>query len=368
MRGRAGRLPGPRGLPSFVPCRPGAPLFRDGPMPRSPLPALALALLAAPAAASCEGPTLLDALAPAERAALDAAADAVPYGEGLLWEARRDGATVILAGTMHLADPRHAPLERALAPALGGADLLLLETTAEGEARALAAMAERPDLTLVIDGPTLPERLSPEDWEAVAEAARDRGLPPFTVAKLRPWIALTTLSAPPCLLEAAQGGTAGGLDGLLRARAGDLGLPVEALEPWDTVFRLADALDASSDAQSLMAAIADPALAESATVATLDAYFAGRTGEMMELSRLANGLMGLPEDASVASDTALLDDRNAAWVPVIEAASARAPRLVVAAGAAHLPGEGGVLARLAARGWAVTPLDPAACCEGVWGG
>ena len=32
-------------------------------------------LLAAPAAASCEGPTLLDALAPAERAALDAAAE-----------------------------------------------------------------------------------------------------------------------------------------------------------------------------------------------------------------------------------------------------------------------------------------------------
>ena len=61
-------------------------------------------------------------------------------------------------------------------------------------------------------------------------------------------------------------------------------------------------------------------------------------------------------------DAALLDDRNAAWVPVIEAASARAPRLVVAAGAAHLPGEKGILAALAARGWTVEPLDEAACC------
>ena len=95
------------------------------------------------------------------RAAFEATVDAVSYGEGLVWRASRGEARVLLVGTMHLSDPRHVPLAEALAPALRGSDLLLLETTPEGEARAARAMADQPELTLA-PGPTLPERLAPD--------------------------------------------------------------------------------------------------------------------------------------------------------------------------------------------------------------
>jgi uncharacterized protein YbaP (TraB family) len=62
----------------------------------------------------------------------------------------------------------------------------------------------------------------------------------------------------------------------------------------------------------------------------------------------------------------ILNGRNAAWIPVIEDAARANPRLVLAAGAAHLPGEDGLLNLLAERGWTIAPLDAATCCEDVW--
>ena len=54
--------------------------------------AVALAVLgAAPAAATCGGPGLLDRLTAEERAAFDATVAAIPYGEGLVWRDERDG-------------------------------------------------------------------------------------------------------------------------------------------------------------------------------------------------------------------------------------------------------------------------------------
>ena len=52
----------------------------------------------------------------------------------------------------------------------------------------------------------------------------------------------------------------------------------------------------------------------------------------------------------------LMDDRNRAWIPVIDAAAAEGP-LVVAFGALHLPGQNGVLNLLAQDGWTITPLE-----------
>ncbi len=54
-------------------------------------------------------------------------------------------------------------------------------------------------------------------------------------------------------------------------------------------------------------------------------------------------------------DAALINRRNVAWIPVIEAAAAKGP-IVVGFGALHLSGEQGVLNLLAQDGWTVEPL------------
>jgi hypothetical protein len=56
-------------------------------------------------------------------------------------------------------------------------------------------------------------------------------------------------------------------------------------------------------------------------------------------------------------EEAMMNARNRAWIPVIEAAADEAGGPVAAAfGALHLSGHQGVLALLAARGWTVEAL------------
>jgi uncharacterized protein YbaP (TraB family) len=53
----------------------------------------------------------------------------------------------------------------------------------------------------------------------------------------------------------------------------------------------------------------------------------------------------------------LLIDRNTAWIPVIDAAVTGHQNAVVAVGAAHLPGESGILNLLEQDGWTISRLD-----------
>ncbi len=327
---------------------------------------LALLATALPAAATCDGPSLRDRLSPAELRALDAAVAATPYGQGRFWTASKEGRRITLAGTIHIHDPRLGALGRRLDDALAGAELLLLEMTPAEEARMQKALATDPGRLFVTAGPTLPERLDEATWDAVADAARARGIPPFLAAKFQPWYLAITLAMPACAMSDVEAGRRG-LDHMLMERATAAGVPMRALEPWDMLFTLMEDSAGSGDLADaaqldlLRTTLLAPALQEETLVALTDAYFAGRTGEALELSRLSAGFVpGLDPAATEAlnamTQDLLLAARNRAWLPVIEAAAQEHGTIVVAAGAAHLPGAEGLLALLAERGWTVAPL------------
>ena len=330
--------------------------------------ALGLAVAASGAVAECRGPSLLDRLDPGARADLATAVAGTPYGQGLLWSARRGGARILLAGTLHLPDPRHRATLLLLAPALREADLVLLETTPAEEAAMAQAVAASPDLAVATAAPFLSDRLGPIAWTVVAAAAQSRGIAPSVAARFRPWLLMMALSAPPC---AAPRPGQRGLDRMILGAAEAEGVPVAALEPWDTLFRTFGQGDPAAEIEMLKLSLLDPGTAEELLVAMREGYFAGRVAEAWELSRIAvrfrpEGL-GRPDPAAFdRMEESLLTRRNLAWIPVIEAAAARSPRLVVAAGAAHLPGEAGVLRLLERAGWTVEPLGPATCCGGFW--
>ncbi len=337
---------------------------------RRALAALALSALGSAAAAECAGPSFLDRLEPEKLAGLQAAAAATPFGQGLLWMAERGEARVLIAGTMHLPDPRHDATLAALAPAIQDADLVLLEMTPAEEEAMAQAIASHPEIAVITDGPTLPELLAPADWERVAQAARDRGIPPFMAAKYRPWLLMLTLSLPPCALEGLVAG-AGGLDHMVMGVAEGVGTPMAPLERWDTLFGLMAGGTMEEQLDILKLSLVDTGPAEEMLVAMREGYFAGRIAEVWELSRLSAELVPadlLAESGATfaAMEDQLLTQRNLAWIPVIEEAAAANPRLIVAAGAAHLPGERGVLRLLEDRGWRVGSLDGVACCEGFW--
>ncbi|MBW7921777.1 MAG: TraB/GumN family protein [Rubellimicrobium sp.] len=320
--------------------------------------AAALLLLPALAHAQCLGPSLADRLTPAQDAELAARVAATPYARGLVWEARRGDAAITLVGTIHVWDPRLDAVAGAVLPLLAGADAALFEMTDREQAALMARMAADPSLTTIGPGPGLNQMLDPGEWAMLADAAREHGIPPVVAARMRPWLLATTLATPACALEAMQAGRLG-LDFTLMEAAAAAGIPTQALEPWDTVLTLFDALGPEGEMTLLRSALVDPGIEDEMFVAMLDLYFARDVAAIWEMNRIAVAAGG-DDDTLALVDAAqdhLIAARNRAWLPVIEAAARPGTRILVAAGAGHLPGGEGLLMLLERAGWEVRRLD-----------
>ena len=322
------------------------------------------------AQAECSGKNLIAALPQAKRAALQTAADAAPYASGNIWHATRGPDHITLVGTFHFDDPRHAATVAALATDLTAAKTLLVEAGPHEEAALQAELAANPARLIqpgpihpgpTLPGPTLPEILTPGDWTKLSQALTARGIPPVLAAKLQPWYVATLLAVPACRFSAMA--TAQGLDKRLIAAATAWGLPVKALEPFDTLFTLFDAMSDADQTDMLLETLTTTGRLEQDMDVTLaDSYFAGESRLFWEFSR--QQMLDLPgaDPARINHQFALIEDllmtrRNRAWLPVIEAQAAKGP-VIVAVGALHLPGQLGVLNLLANDGWTVTPFKP----------
>lgn len=324
-----------------------------------------LGLAGAATATTCRGTDLIAAMPEADRAALRAEAEAVPHSRGLVWRAGKGAAHMLIAGTYHLDDPRHAALADSLAPELADAAALLVEAGPEEQARLQAAMAADPTLVIDPEGAPLSDRLDEADWTALKAALAERGIPAPMAARMRPWYASVMLGIAPCAMrDMAQGGGQG-LDQRLIAEAGARALPIRALEPWDTLFTMFADLTPQEETDLLRTALAGASQADDLAVTTANAYFDGRAWEIWLLTRYLSDDSGLTAgelDAQMAMTQAvLLDARNSAWLPQMteaaEAAAGDGKGIVVAVGLLHLPGPAGLLSRLEAEGWAVERLE-----------
>lgn len=322
-----------------------------------------LALIAAlflplPALAQCAGTNLLAALPPAELAALRDAAWAVPYPSGNLWRATRGAQTVHLIGTYHFEDPRHDATLAATAPLLAAATTLLVEAGPAEIAALDARVARDPGMMTITDGPTLPEMLPEADWQALVSAMRARGMPGFIAAKLQPWFLSVMLGIAPCDVARMEGGR--GLDKLLIDAALARDLPVMALEPYDTLFTLFRDLTQADQLAMIRSALAMEPQAADMSVTLADTYFAQESRLIWEFTKQLTLNAPGADPAQAARDlalmeTALMTNRNRAWIPVILEASAKGP-VVAAFGALHLSGDQGVLNLLAQQGFALERL------------
>lgn len=319
-----------------------------------------LTLSASPAFASCGGPGFLERLTADEMAQIDAAVARTLFNSGLVWQATKDDATITLIGTIHVDTPALPALRARVAPYVAAADLLLVEATDAEETAMMAAFANDPGMYLITEGPTLPDLLDDDLWEEVTKAAADRQIPPFMVAQFQPWYLALSLAIPPCAMADLAMGVRG-LDHMIMADAQTAGVPIAPLEPWHTLIDLLQ--DGTQEEQIAQLQIALPPLdLQEAIFATmLDGYASGATALMWEASRMAVSHIPGVDAATAAAlfaetEEGLLNDRNRAWIPVITAAVADNPALVVAAGAAHLPGDMGVLNLLQLEGWTITQL------------
>lgn len=318
-------------------------------------------------ALGCTGANLIEALPAKDRARIQQAADTVPYHQGLLWQASKGDQRITLAGTYHFGDPRHQRMLDRLAAPLADAAAVYVEAGPEEEARLTRALTEDPSLMVATEGPTLPERLEPKEWQTLSQAMAERGTPAMVTAKLRPWYVAVMLGVSPCMLrDAVEAGDTAGLDHLLIAEAEAQDLPVRALEPWDTVFTLFTDLTPAQEIDMIRAALPAATYADDYAVTLTEAYFSGDVWLIWEFGRddayRNSGLDRQKVDEQMRfAQARLMDRRNQSWIAPLTRGAAQAARqgkgIVAGFGALHLPGEQGVLRLLERDGWSIERLD-----------
>ncbi|WP_238365916.1 TraB/GumN family protein [Mesobacterium pallidum] len=313
---------------------------------------LAAFLLPSVAGATCNGRDLRPSLPEAVTESIAAEVAAMPFPAGNHWTARRGDAVVTLVGTVHVGDPRLDGVMARLAPLVAGADRVLLEMTPAEQMELQAALARDPSL-ISLTADTLPDLLPEDQWQRLSQAASARGVPGFMAAKFRPWYLATLLAVPPC---AAAQLTAGpnGLDHRIIALAEAENIPMQALEPYDTLFSLFADMPMDEQLEMLESALPDAARAEDEFATLMALYFEEAHGAVWALSRWQAGQNNPDlteadlDDQMAETRDLLLTRRNAAWLPRILAASEGGP-----VGAAHLGGADGLLALLEAEGFSL---------------
>ena len=318
-------------------------------------------LLALPAAAQCVGESYLDQLSEAERADLAAATAEIPYGKGLLWTATKGEDTATIAGTMHIYDARLEPIRAQIKDQVQSADLVMVEATLDDQKTLQEMIITQPDLLFITEGPTLPDLVDEETWDLIADASTARSIPGFMAAKMQPWYLSMMLSIPPCAMENMIQGQLG-LDHMVMEDATAADVPLQGLEPVTTLFEIFENEPIDDQIAMLLVNLLAPETLQQLHVAMLDRYFEGDIATLWEMTRIAmNDMPGItPEEAAdlfSKTEEGLLNERNRNWMPVINAAFEDHDNIVIAAGAAHLIGEQGILQFLEDDGWTVTPLQ-----------
>lgn len=316
--------------------------------------ALSLLFSANTVLAACSGQDLRPTLTKQERKELHTALANRPYSVGNHWQARRGDEVLHLVGTVHLEDARLSDPIARLKPLIERASLVLLEMTAAERTELQKAMGARPDL-LLLDNTSLPELMVEDDWQRLANAMRARGLPPFIASRFQPWYVSMLLSLPPCLAESMV--EANGLDARIERIADESNVPTSALEPFDTGFKAFDSVPLDTQIDMLRASLTPSAAAEDMFATVMSSYLDQAHGESWYLAQILAARFGsLPEETEDAVfsviEKKLLDNRNHAWIDVIEGALHDTEGMVfVAFGAGHLGGDNGVLKLLEDAGF-----------------
>ena len=269
-----------------------------------------------------------------------------PPQRPLLWVVADADSRVYLLGSVHALPAGTDVLPGPAADAYAAAAVLAFEVDLDLAPEAAAAMIGR---AVATDGIPLSKRLGPADARRLERRLEAAGLSLALAESYDPWFVALMLGN---VSDGSGYSSTAGVDQQLFARAGldakeRLGLEtvddqVEALDGLplkDQLAFLRDALDDGEDGIGLATLVA-----------------AWRAGDADALAALVtSGIGGTP-----GLRRRVLTDRNARWIPQIEAlldrtsADGTPEDVLVVVGAGHLVGPGSVVEMLEARGLTVT--------------
>lgn len=266
---------------------------------------------------------------------------AAPPPAPALWRIADADSEIWLFGTVHVLPPDLRWRSEAVNAAFAEAEEFVTETdTGATASPAFQAMVQ--SYAVAPAGPLLSSRLSEADARALRNAARDNGLDIAALERLRPWYAALQIS----YAQAARAGHSGeaGVETVLAAEAQARGKATSALETPEQQIRVL--ADLPEDAQlHFLSVTLRQTSADEATLREMDSAWA--SGDVATLERLLTREWA---EAGPVVHEALILRRNRAWADQIAARLDGAGQSFIAVGAAHLVGEGNVIALLRQRG------------------
>lgn len=264
-----------------------------------------------------------------------------PFTKGLLWKIETPNTKPsFLFGTIHSDDTRVIALPALVAKALKDSSRFAMEALIDGDA--LVQMAEAMYFN---DGKTLEQVIGKKLYADIMQTLTTHGLPTSGVEKQKPWAVMMMLSMPPPK-------TGQYLDLILENRAAQQNIPITGLETIQEQIAVFNELSLPDQTLLLQETLNSYSDFNKAFEALIKTY----------LARDLNGLIEIAKKHEPGNDRMyqevmdrLLTTRNtrmaARMTPLLKQGNA-----FIAVGAAHLPGDTGLLNLLEKAGYRVTPI------------
>lgn len=254
--------------------------------------------------------------------------------DSFVWAVTDDDSTLYLIGSMHLLPDEAYPLPEAMTRAYNDAERLVFEAdlaALQSPAVQLSLLSKAQNL----DGPPLREQLGPALHREFLALVREYELPVISFEAMQPWFASLSL-------ELANYQRAGfrperGVDQHFHNLALADGKPREGLESVDAHMALLTGMSGDDNGVAMLTATVRQ-LREQPDIAQA-LYRAWRDGDVAAMQRLVDPLRVESPDAYAH----LLTNRNADWMPRLQALLAGDQDVAAVVGALHLVGEGGLV-------------------------
>ena len=263
--------------------------------------------------------------------------------DSFVWTVSDGERSVHVGGTIHVLGEDEFPLPEEFGEAYAASDEVVFET----DIAALATPATRARFARALaypDGETLADHVEADTLEALERFAAERGVPFGQLLPFRPGLVVSTLT----YVELSRLGLDGqGVDAHFTDRAREDERAIGALESVDEQIGFVASMGEDDPDRLLRHTLRDLGRLDEMVDTMLGAWRAG------DRPRLARELVEPMREQFPSLYETLLVERNAAWVPRIEAMLETDEVELVLVGAAHLVGEHGVLAALEARGYTV---------------
>lgn len=264
-----------------------------------------------------------------------------------MWHMSDKDSEVWLFGTVHLLPPELRWRTKAFNKALAAADTVYLEVDVRKWSTDNFSLYLR-QVGTNSNFVTLSSILGSADTQRLVNAADSLGIPPQRLNQFRPWAAFLVLARSQYI---AQGlATHTGADSVISAVASAAGKRLAYFETMEQQVEIFASLSPRMEKELLISTLDD---FDNTTARTDKLVEAWMRGEEVGLDQVADEHS---DTEALAFEDALLGKRNRAWVRQITKIMAGSGKTFIAVGAAHMPGEQGLITLLRAKGYKVKKL------------